>query len=198
MCSGAFRQERSGHERRRRPPGARHARLRRRHRPRGARHPARAARGRLRLGDLRRDGGPAARGSRPTTTAIWSTRAVRTTCCSTISRSDRARHESPSRCPIGWRSSTTTSRRRSTSWACTTSWWSCAGRDAASWAPTSTGATWHSAIRSSTARSSRGSASRARASFRSSPTSPISTPRPTSTSPARSTTSGRTCCSWAA
>ena len=54
---------RSGHEASCRPPGARHARLRRRHRPRGARHPARAARGRLRLGDLRRDGGPAARGS---------------------------------------------------------------------------------------------------------------------------------------
>ena len=37
------------------PPGARDARLRRRDRPRGARHPARAARGRLRVGDLRRD-----------------------------------------------------------------------------------------------------------------------------------------------
>ena len=45
-----------------RPPGARHARLRRRHRPRGARHPAGAACGRLRLRDLRRDGGSAPRG----------------------------------------------------------------------------------------------------------------------------------------
>ena len=38
------------------PPGAGDARLRRRHRARGARYPARPARGRLRLGDLRRDG----------------------------------------------------------------------------------------------------------------------------------------------
>ena len=46
-----------------RPPGPRHARLWRRHRPRGARHPARPARRRLRVGDLRRDRRPAARGS---------------------------------------------------------------------------------------------------------------------------------------
>ena len=42
------------------------------------------------------------------------------------------------------------------------------------------------------------SASRARACFLSSRTSPIWTPRLTCTLPARSTTSGRTCCSWAA
>ena len=43
------------------PPGARDARLRRRDRPRGARHPARAARGRLRVGHLRRDRRPPSR-----------------------------------------------------------------------------------------------------------------------------------------
>ena len=56
-----------------RPPGARHARLRRRHRPRGARHPARAARRGLRVGHLRRDRRPAPRGSDASTTASWST-----------------------------------------------------------------------------------------------------------------------------
>ena len=63
-----------------RPPGAGHARLRRRHRPRGPRHPTRPARGRIRVGDLRRDGGPAARGSRRSTTASWSATSDRRTC----------------------------------------------------------------------------------------------------------------------
>ena len=55
-----------------RPPGARHARLRRRDRPRGARHPARAARRRVRVGDLRRDRRSAARGPARSTIARWS------------------------------------------------------------------------------------------------------------------------------
>ena len=60
-------------------PGARHARLRRRDRQRGARHSARAARGGLRVGDLRRDRRPATRGPHAWTTAICRTRAIPTT-----------------------------------------------------------------------------------------------------------------------
>ena len=143
-----------------RAPGAGDAGLRRRHRARGRRDPARAARGRVRVGHLRRDrrlapGAPHARLSR---TARRQPPA--TTSSSTTSRSGRARPAWRTRCPIGWRSSTTTSRRPSTSSGCTRCWCSSASWAAASCAPTSTASRSRSATRSSTGRNSRRPASR--------------------------------------
>ncbi len=164
------------------PPGARHARLRRRHRPRGARHPARAARARAtnRISSSRPP--TIASSRRRATTASSSTPAIPTTCCSTISRSARGRRGRRSRCPTGWRSSTTTSRRPSTSRASTGRWPGSASTDGASSAPTRAGAISRWATRSSTGRTSRRSASRAPPSSRSSPTSRTSTARRTGSS----------------
>ena len=137
------------------PPGAGDARLRRRHRPRGARHPARAARRRLRVGDLRRDRRSPARAADARLSRAGRLQPSATTCCCIISRSARRRRAPPSRCPIGWRSSTTTSRRRNISSACTARWRGSAFAAGASCGPTPTAAIWRSATRSSTARISR-------------------------------------------
>ena len=173
-----------------RPPGARHARLRRRHRPRGARHPARAAR--RRATSRTSSAKPPIRASRISraTTASSSRRARPTTCCCTTSRSARRRRAWRSRCPIAWRSSTTTSRRPSTSSACTTCSWSCAISAAASSRPTCRGASWRSATRSSTGRSSRPSASPTPACSRSSRLLAPGRRPPIPSSRATSTTSG--------
>ena len=84
-----------------RPPGARDARLRRRHRPRGARHPARAARRRLRVGDLRRDRRSAARGSDARLPRAGRRHRRPTTCCihhfSIGSRASRTAYALPGR-----------------------------------------------------------------------------------------------------
>ena len=105
-----------------RPPGPGDARLRRRHRPRGARHPARPARRRLRVGDLRRDRGPAPRGSddrlpRPGRSCPPDGRAD----SPFLDRLARVAHRVRA-ARAAWCSSTTTSRRRSTSSASTRTW----------------------------------------------------------------------------
>ena len=189
----------AGHERRRGPPGARHARLRRRDRPRGARHPARAARGRLRLGDLRGDRGPAARGPD-----------VR------LSRSGRREPSGqPAAPPFLDRIARVTSRLRaarpdgahlpqhhaaaSTSSACTT-----AGGAVLEGTPRAgrlrrPRATWRSAIRSSTAQELEALGFPRTGVLPVVPDfSHLDAAARLRTSPARSTTSGRTCCSWAA
>ena len=104
--------------------------------------------------------------------------AIPTTCCSTIFRSARRRRGPRSRCPTGWRSSTTTSRRRSTSSASTGRWRGSVSAAAASCTPTSIAATWRSATRSSIARISRRSAFRAPPCCRSCPTSRTSIVEP--------------------
>ena len=109
----------------------------------------------------------------------WSTPAIPTTSCSIISRSARRRRARRTRCRTGWRSCTTTSRRPSTSSACTGRWRGSASADGASCGPTRTAAISRWAIRSSTGRSSKRSGFHAPASCRSSRTSRISTRRRT-------------------
>ena len=101
-------------------------------------HPARAARGRVRVGHLRRDRRLAPRAPDARLPRVDRGELTRTTSSSTTSRSGRARPAWRTRCPIGWCSSTTTSRRPSTSSACTRCWCSCASWAAANCAPTST------------------------------------------------------------
>ena len=160
------------------PPGPGDARVRRCHRPRSARHSARAARGRLRVGDFRRDSGSPA--------GIDDARLPR------AGRRQPSRQPPPppffarvarrrawrTRCPIGWRSSITTSRRRNISSACTARWPRSVFADGASCAPTPTAATSRSAIRSSTGRTSKRSGSRGPACCRWCRISRISTATP--------------------
>ena len=124
---------------------------------------------RIRVGHLRRDGRPPARAADARLPRAGRRQRTRTTCCSTTSRSDRRRRARRSRCPIGWRSSTTTSRRPSTSSACTGRSRGSAFAAGGSCAPTSTAAISRSAIPSSTGRISKRSASRAPPSCRSCP-----------------------------
>ena len=123
-----FRNDRRGSSPARQPPmsrtpgrssGAGDARIRRCDRPRSAGHPARAASRRLRIGHLRRDRRPAARAADPRLSRARRRQRIPTISCSTIFRSDPRRRAPPTRCRIGWRSSTTTSRRLNTSPPCT-------------------------------------------------------------------------------
>ena len=179
------------------PPGSGNARLRRRHRARGARDSAGPAGRGIRIGHLRRNVRADSRALDSRLPRAGRRHRTRTTCCSTTSRSDRRPRAPPSPCPIGWRSSITTSRRPSTSSACTGRSSGSAFAAGGSCARTCRGAISPSATPNSTGRISRRSAFRAPPSCRWCRTSRTSTASRTGSSPTSSTTTGRTSCSSA-